>query len=323
MNKPLTERLVQALSRWLMKEKPAPDMPLSDFERLRYELRPCDVLLVEGLSRVSDVIRMTTQSPWTHSMLYIGRLHDIENPLLRQRVHEAYHGDESEQLVVESLLGKGTIVTPLSRYRDNHIRICRPKGISRIDAQKVIGYAIGKIGMEYDVRQILDLGRLLVPWSILPRRWRTSVFQHKAGETTRQICSSLLAEAFNYVHFPILPLLHRTSNDRLELVQRNPRLYTPSDFDYSPFFEIIKYPFFSLTEDGMYRHLPWAQDEISNDGEGIIKVGGQSVKLVLENTPDSDIPQPAIAIDAPITKIKSPRRWFQRGKHKVEESKEP
>lgn len=326
MSKPLSDRLIQALNRWLMKEKPAESMPLSDFERLRYEIRPCDVLLVEGLSRVSDVIRIITQSPWTHSMLYIGRLHDIENTLLRERVRQAYHGDETEQLVVEGLLGKGTIVTPLSHYQYSHIRICRPKGISRVDSQKVIGYAIGKIGVEYDVRQVLDLARLLVPWNFLPRHWRSSLFQHKAGEATRQICSSLLAEAFNSVHFPILPVLHRTQNEQFELVQRNPRLFTPSDFDYSPFFEIIKYPFFSLSEDGMYRHLPWAENELSNDGRGIIKINERQIRSDLEQvskaseqlastqtTPIADVtPQTPEASPPPSTPL--PRRWFQRRK---------
>jgi len=313
MTKPLTERLVQSLIHWLMKEEPTDTMPLSDFERLRYEIRPCDILLVEGLSRVSNVIRAITQSPWTHSMIYIGRLHDIENPLLRQRVREAYNGDEGEQLVVESMLGKGTIVTPLSRYQDMHIRICRPKGISRQDAQKVIGYAIGRIGVEYDVRQILDLGRLLIPWSFLPRRWRSSLFQHKAGESTRQICSSLLAEAFDVVHFPILPLLHRDEGKGFELIPRNPRLLTPSDFDYSPFFEIIKYPFFSLAEDGMYRHLPWATTgEFSNEDGNVIKINEQVNALLaaktakITSTPEKPIE--AITIEKPT------RKWFQRRK---------
>ena len=60
----------------------------SDFERLRYELRPCDVILVEGYSRVSRVIRWITNSPWTHAALYIGRLHDIEDEQARERLQQ-------------------------------------------------------------------------------------------------------------------------------------------------------------------------------------------------------------------------------------------
>lgn len=325
----LRERLANKFIQWMMKKHHQRDFPLSDFDRLRYEIRPCDVLLVEGVSRISDIIRVTTQSPWTHSMLYIGRMHDVENPLLRQRIREAYHGDESEQLVIESLLGKGTIITPLSFYQDMHMRICRPKGISRQDAHNVIAYAIGGLGREYDVRQILDLARLLIPWGILPRRWRSSLFQYKPNETTRQICSTLLAEAFASVHFPILPILHRREDKRLELITRNPRLYAPKDFDYSPFFEIIKYPFFSLSEDGMYRHLPWSQDAVSNDEQGIVQIDEKTQALLYPSaatqedikasapkvTPETSAATPIVTASTESgVEPKVRRHWFQRKK---------
>ena len=44
--------------KWLTRERPSHPTPLSDFERLRYELRPGDVILVEGRSKVSDIIKM-------------------------------------------------------------------------------------------------------------------------------------------------------------------------------------------------------------------------------------------------------------------------
>lgn len=321
MSKSLREHLANKFIQWMMKTKSPPDFPLSDFDRLRYEIRPCDVLLVEGISRISDIIRATTQSPWTHSMLYIGRLHDVENPLLRQRIREVYHGDEREQLVIESLLGKGTIVTSLSFYQEMHMRICRPKGISRQDAQNVIAYAIGRLGREYDVRQVVDLARLLIPWGILPRRWRSSLFQYKPNETTRQICSSLLAEAFASVRFPILPILHRREDKTLELITRNPRLYAPKDFDYSPFFEIIKYPFFSLSEDGMYRHLPWSQDAVSNDDQGIIQIDEKTKSLLYPSIPtEEEIKSPPPLETSTTMSAESAtaphaqRHWFQRKK---------
>ena len=79
--------------------------PLSDYEKIRYELKPCDVLLVEGTSRVSEIIKLITQSPWSHAALYLGRLHDIEDPDLRRIVSQHYDGDAGDQLLVESLLG--------------------------------------------------------------------------------------------------------------------------------------------------------------------------------------------------------------------------
>ncbi|MCB1614751.1 MAG: hypothetical protein KDI30_01940, partial [Pseudomonadales bacterium] len=39
---------------------------------LRQHLRPGDVLLVEGNSRISTAIKYLTQSTWSHAALYVG-----------------------------------------------------------------------------------------------------------------------------------------------------------------------------------------------------------------------------------------------------------
>ena len=70
-----------------------------------------------------------------------------------------YDGDAGDQLLVESLLGYGTIVRPLEVYRHDHLRICRPSGITHPDAQHVVRYAVSRLGVDYDVRQIFDLAR--------------------------------------------------------------------------------------------------------------------------------------------------------------------
>jgi hypothetical protein len=258
-NSSLSKKISSKIIDWLNREEPSDDIPLCDFDRVRYEIRPCDVLLIEGHSRISEIIKLVTQSSWSHAILYIGRLSDIENPLLRQRVKEFMTCDENEQMVIEGVLGRGTIISPLSSYEKAHIRICRPQGISRQDSQKVIGFSIGRLGVEYDIRHSFDLFRFLLPWGILPRRWRSSLFKQNAGEPTRDICSSLLAEAFGSVRFPILPLVKQNEVEGIQFVQRNTRLYTPRDFDYSPYFEIIKYPIFELSERALYRHLPWVE----------------------------------------------------------------
>ncbi|MET0071378.1 MAG: YiiX/YebB-like N1pC/P60 family cysteine hydrolase [Candidatus Thiodiazotropha sp.] len=261
-------KIMQWIAEWLTKESPPSTSPLCDFNRLSYELRPADVLLVEGRSRISNVIKTITQSTWTHSALYIGRIYDIRDPQLQQRVRMAYQGDLSEQLMVEALLGEGTIIAPLSKYRKDHLRICRPAGLEPEDAHKVVAHAIKHIGFDYDVRHLLDLARFFFPWAILPRRWRSSLFEHNAGSPTRTVCSSLLASAFNNVNFPILPFIDRDEDGSLRFFKRNPRLFTPKDFDYSPYFDIIKYPFLGLDDLGVYRRLPWCDDTILyNDNE--------------------------------------------------------
>lgn len=259
---------------WLTTDRPYEGIPLCDFERIRYELRPCDVLLIEGRSRVSDIIRGITQSSWSHAALYIGRLHDIEDPRIRNILSTHFKGSADTQLLIEGIMGEGTIVTKLSAYEHDHIRICRPRGLSRRDAQNVISFSIQKLGAAYDVRQIFDLARFLLPWTILPRRLRSQLFELNAGESTKTVCSSMLAEAFASVEFPILPLVKQHAEQGIELIARNPKLYTPRDFDYSPYFDIIKYPFVEFADYAMYRKLPWNREGLmSHDAVGVRPLG--------------------------------------------------
>jgi len=242
---------------WLKHKRSLPPAPLSDFERIRHEIKACDVLLIEGRSRVSEVIKLITQSNWSHALLYIGRLHDIEDPQLRERLASYYTGNAEKQLIIESELGMGTVVRPLSVYEREHIRICRPRGLGYSDSQKVITYAIGRLGTTYDVRQIFDLGRFMFPWAIMPRRWRSTLFSVHPGKSTQTVCSTMIAESFGSIQFPILPLVKRIEGDRVQLFLRNPKLCVPSDFDYSPYFDIIKYPFLDFQLYADQRLLPW------------------------------------------------------------------
>ena len=260
------------LSRWLQRRRPPRIIPLSDFDRIRHELKPSDVLLVEGRSRISDVIKVVTQSPWSHAALYIGRLHDIENEESRAALSRRSAFPPSTQLVIESQLGAGTLVCALTEYADDHVRICRPVGLSAEDAQTISTHAINSLGLNYDIRQIFDLARFLFPWGILPRRWRSSLFRTRAGSETRTVCSTMIAEAFAAVEFPILPLVQRSEQDRIRLYRRNPKLCTPSDFDYSPYFEIIKYPFYDFADTPSYKLLPWTTDRAGAPAEAAVTV---------------------------------------------------
>ncbi len=271
MKRSLYTRIIESFSDWLTREKPPAETPPCDFNRLKYELRPGDVILVEGRSRVSNIISIITQSPWTHAALYLGKLHDIEDPILRKTVANHLNKRENVRLIVEGLLGHGIVVTPLSSYRYHHLRICRPIGIAPYDAEQVIAYAIRALGLPYNVRHFLDLARFMLPWSVLPRRWGSSLFRTTNGELESGICSSLIAEAFTAIKFPVLPFLRNEDSDHFELVHRNPHLFTPKDFDYSPYFEIIKYPIFDPNEPlPYYRRLPWAREGMLHQGDGII-----------------------------------------------------
>lgn len=275
--------------KWLTHEDENHKIPLSDFDKLRYELRPGDVLLVEGHSNVSDIIKAVTQSIWTHSFLYIGRLHDIDDPDVRKRIEKYCTCAPDEQLIIESLLGLGTIINTLDKYNGEHLRICRPKGLTRKDAQGVINYAVNQLGTDYNVRYVMDLARFMFPYWWIPKRWVSTLFEHNAGRPTKTVCSVMMAEAFASVHFPIRPVLHQDEDGSLTLYRRNTKLITPSDFDYSPYFEIIKYPMLDLDDLAVYRKLPWDRTGVHCNaiGDGFV-VDKSSIELVATGYEEAD-----------------------------------
>ena len=247
---------------WLTYESPSYKTPLTSFERLRYELRPGDVVLVEGRSNVAEIIKSITQNMWTHSVFYIGRLHDIDDSMLRDHVQKYRHCNPNEQLIIEAVLGKGIIVSSIEFYEGEHLRICRPRGITRADSQAVVKYAINQLGTDYNVRQIMDLARFMFPYWFLPKRWRSTLFEHNVGRPTKTVCSTMIAEAFSRVRFPIIPVILQDKDGKLSLIRNNSKLVTPRDFDHSPYFDVIKYPILDFDELGIYRKLPWDRTSV-------------------------------------------------------------
>ena len=269
-----SEKLIQPVIRWLNRETLFRKHPLCDFERIRHELKLCDVILIEGQTRVSEIIKIITQSPWSHAALYIGRLNDIEDKALRDIIKSHYQGWEGYPLVIESQLGMGTVIRPLTLYKNSNLRICRPSGLTHQDAIQVIYSSVEKTGTHYDVRQIFDLARFMFPWFIMPRRWRSSLFSRHAGNTTKTVCSTMIAEAFASIQFPILPLVKASSETgEMQIFRQNPKLCTPSDFDHSPYFEIIKYPYLDFHYQANYRLLPW---------EGNMQLTGQESSFYVD-----------------------------------------
>lgn len=232
----LLARTGDALGRWLERESPEfqPYTP-SDFETLCATLRVGDVLLVEGRAQISTAIKYLTQSTWSHAALYVG---DMLPP--------PPGGGEPHRLV-EVTLEHGCASAPLSKYARHNTRICRAASLDDTARRAVARFMIDRIGIGYDRRNILDLARFLVPTPPVPIRWRRRMIALGSGSPTRAICSSLIAEAFNSVRYPILPEIRRlrpgdsTRFARREVWHiRHHSLYTPRDFDLSPYFAVIK-----------------------------------------------------------------------------------
>jgi hypothetical protein len=245
----LLDRLGLLLARWLTTptsgyEPYAASRP----ELMSITLRPCDVLLIEGGgNKVSSAIRYLTQSSWSHAALYVG---------LSGGLGER---DGEPLVLIEAELGSGVIASPLSKYATYNTRICRPVGLTPEDRAAVIRFVARHIGDAYDMKNIIDLMRYLLPQPPVPRRWRRRMIALGSGEPTRAICTTLIAAAFQSVNFPILPRIELVGGEsRREIMHiRHHSLYTPRDFDVSPFFQIVK----PTIESGFdYKRFEWSPE---------------------------------------------------------------
>jgi hypothetical protein len=148
------------------------------------------------------------------------------------------------------------VSAPLSKYQRCHTRICRPVGLSEADCEKVCRYASERIGLGYDFKNIINLMRYLFPWPV-PRRWRRRMIALGSGDASRIICSSLIAQAFDAVRYPILPKITRVESQtaRREIAEIcHSSLYAPRDFDISPYFMVVK-P--TLARGFNYKSMHW------------------------------------------------------------------
>jgi hypothetical protein len=230
------------LSRWIIRFITA---ELKGFEpsattdpvKLAAALRPGDVVLVEGNTRVSAAIKYLTQSTWSHAALYVGPLEG--------------RGQESEpHVLVEVDVEHGCISVPLSKYALAHTRICRPVGLDEAARARVCAFMVERLGVQYDLKNVFDLARFLFPLPPVPVRWRRRMMALGSGDPTRAICSTLIARAFQTVRYPVLPRVARVGDtsspvrskrqQREILHIRHHSLYAPRDFDLSPYFGIVK-----------------------------------------------------------------------------------
>ncbi|MFQ5953999.1 MAG: YiiX/YebB-like N1pC/P60 family cysteine hydrolase, partial [Kiloniellales bacterium] len=222
---------------------------------LRQCMRPGDVLLIDGDRRFSVAIKYLTQSTWSHVALYVGDA--LPRP-----------SDGSEpRVLIEAELLEGVIAVPVSKYRNFNTRICRPVGLTEEDRRKVVNFMVDRLGMQYDLKNVVDLMRYLLPTPPVPTRWRRRMLALGSGDPTRAICSTLIAQAFQSVRYPILPKVrtqhvYDTANQRRMVREilhiRHHSLFAPRDFDLSPYFEVVK-PTIDTGFD--YRELDWYEDQ--------------------------------------------------------------
>jgi hypothetical protein len=252
----------QVLAAWFVREitrsrREYRRFVFNDERRLKSHIRPGDVVLVDGDQRVSQAVKYLTMSPWSHSAMYVGSAL-LRDPANRQEIRRRF-GQEARYLIVEALVDQGVVISPLVKYIDFNIRICRPVGLTRERIETVLEHVLSRVGFTYDRRNIFDLFRYLLPLQLIPMRLREDALHFGSGRETETICSSLLAEAFDRIGHPILRMhIRRRAVVRGKLRQRifgrptrsvrsgflnarHPTLCVPQDFDLSPYFDVVKF----------------------------------------------------------------------------------
>ncbi len=221
----------------------------NNLNKLYKVVKPGDVVLVEGRSEMSRVIKLFSSSHWSHAALYVGDY--LKNKAAPDgKPYENSYGKNANHLVVEAYSGKGVVAEPLEKYKDHNIRLCRPYGITPEDLDQVIQTVINRLGMHYDDQNILDIAMMAL--QTIWRRESTYTTKACLGNCNdfEVICSGMIAQAFQSVGYPIVPALLPPADDDAYnagnlygggLIMRHYSQITPKDFDLSPNFEIIKY----------------------------------------------------------------------------------
>jgi hypothetical protein len=243
----------KALARYLSAPRPGVQSGIPpDPRHVLHCLQPCDVLLVEGSTRISTAIKYLTQSTWSHAALFVG-------PQLGGCDEEGH-----PYLFVEADIVKGVCKRSLAHYQPYHMRICRPRHLSDEHRASILSEITAQIGNQYDMKNVFDLARYLFPTPPVPQRWRRKLIALGSGDPTKAICSSLIAGAYQKVGYPVLPIVTlqmeldaKQRKHAREIFQiRHRSLYAPRDFDVSPYFDIIK-P--TLARGFDYRRIEWQQ----------------------------------------------------------------
>lgn len=168
---------------------------MTSFMRL---VRVGDIVLIEGRRRISWVVQKITSSPWSHVGLYVG-----SGQLLEAEDH-------------------GVELCPVMKYAEHNIRLCTPRGLDETARAVVVDLASESLGRRYDRTNVRNLMLAYFARARRPREFIGNL------EECQEMCSSLIARAFEALNYPILP-------------NRHPSQIVPRDFDLSPNFDVVKF----------------------------------------------------------------------------------
>lgn len=250
-------KLVSVVTDWLESADDPMVTSTSDFDQIRRQLRPADVILIEGTRPLDRTLQKISGSSWTQALLYLGRPLDITDPDLKNTLSSYTDSDNETPLVLETTLNEGVRISPLSDFERYNLRLCRPRSLTPADAMQVIRYAASRLGPRRTVLHFLDLMRFFIPWWLVPRHWRIALFRYNPGRHTRHASCALIADAFSFIQYPILPLVKLTSDHGTQLFRRQVAICLPVDIETSPYFEIIKPTYLDFSTYKKEELFPW------------------------------------------------------------------
>ena len=192
----------------------------SRIDLLARVLVPGDVILVAGNTRFASLVRLLTQSTWSHVAMFVGPLEQAPDP----------------PCIVEADVEQGVRTIRLSELRGMTSRVLRATGLAARERSGVARRVLARVGQRYDVDCALELMCSL--WSVRRRDAWLRRDPAPRASADRAICSTLLAHAFEEADYPILP----GDAHRAAIASGAPsesRVYTPRDFDLSPSFAVV------------------------------------------------------------------------------------
>jgi hypothetical protein len=184
-----------------------------DLQSLAATLRHGDVVLASGRTRAAMLVRRITGSRWAHAAMYVGPQDETPDP----------------RCIVESDIAEGVRTVPLSEFRGQRVLVLRPTALEQDDRRKLADWVLARVGNRYDLAHAWALTKTLLR---LPLPLRVPPV---SADATRFICSSLLAQAFVLVGYPIAPAHVRLRDASASDL----RYVTPRDFESATGFEVI------------------------------------------------------------------------------------
>ena len=155
---------------------------------------PATCSLIAGSSKALHRHQVPDAVDWSHATLFVGD------------ACRTMDGGEPHSLI-EVTPVDGCVAVPLAKYELlSHADLPAGSGLTNSDREDVVRFMVSRIGLQYDMRNIFDLARYLLPTPPVPTQVAQAHDRARLrGSRRARSARRLIAEAFGRVGYPILP----------------------------------------------------------------------------------------------------------------------